>query len=172
MNQSLKIWNGTTQNLDNKQKLWYRPINCHGWAFQCTTVCGKVRKAKVLWRIDTIPLVCYCKLSRTPCKAIVGKVFRYKRAEYPNLCIVASLVMCLSESNSTVERAFSLLTLLLTDRRLSLTHDTISDLMTINVNDKLWTLNKKIIIIKAAAEARTVISKKKRHWWTCLDIRQ
>ena len=80
-------------------------------------------------------------------------MLQYKRAEYPNLCIVANLVMCLSGNNSTVERAFSLLTLLLTDRRLSLSDETISDLMTINVNDKLWTPNEKSSIIKSAAEA-------------------
>ena len=86
-------------------------------------------------------------------KQLWEKVFQYKRAEYPNLCIVANLVMCLSGSNSTVERAFSLLTLLLTDQRLSLSHNTISNLMTINVNDKWWTPNEKSSIIKSAAEA-------------------
>ena len=46
-----------------------------------------------------------------------------------------------------------MLTLLLTDRGLSLTHETISNLMTINVNDKWWTPNEKSSIIKYAAEA-------------------
>ena len=80
------------------------------------------------------------------------KVFQYKRKEYPNLLILAGLVMCLSGSNSTVERAFSLLTLMLTDRRLSLAHNTIENILIINANDKLWTPLERESIIKSAAE--------------------
>ena len=78
------------------------------------------------------------------------KIFQYKRDEFPNLVIVASLVMVMAGSNSTVERAFSLLTLMLTDRRLSLAHDTIKDILTININDKLWTPQEREEIIKTA----------------------
>ena len=81
------------------------------------------------------------------------RCFNIKEQKYPNLYIVANLVMILSGSNSTVERACSLLPLLLTDQCLSLSHNTISISMTINVNDKLWTPNKKSSIIKSATEA-------------------
>ncbi len=53
-----------------------------------------------------------------------------------------------------------MLTLLLTDQRLSLSHDTISDLMTINVNYKLWFPNEKRSIIRSPAEAFEIL---KRH---------
>ena len=43
---------------------------------------------------------------------------------------------------------------------MSLSHDTISDLMTINVNDKLWFPDEKIGIIKSAAKAFKIL---KRH---------
>ena len=60
--------------------------------------------------------------------------------------------MSLSGSNSTVERAFSLLTLLLSDRRLKLGHKTVEDLMLININNKLWTPKEKEEIVLKTAE--------------------
>ena len=80
------------------------------------------------------------------------KIFMYKKNEFPNLCIMAELVMVLSGSNSSVERAFSLLTLLLTDRRSSLSHKTMEDLMVININNKLWTPLERENIIKDASD--------------------
>ena len=84
--------------------------------------------------------------------ALWEKISRYKKKEFPNLCTVAELIMCMSESNSTVERAFSLLSLLLSDRRLSLAHTTIEDLLVIDINDKLWTTQERENIILSAAE--------------------
>ena len=80
-----------------------------------------------------------------------GKVFVYKRKEFPNLCILAEIVLCLSGSNSTLERAFSLLTLLLSDKRLSMSHKTMEDVILININDKLWSDVERNDIIKMAA---------------------
>ena len=54
-----------------------------------------------------------------------------RKAEYPNLCLIACVVLCISGSNSTVERAFSLLTLMPSDRRLSSSHKLVEDLMLI-----------------------------------------
>ena len=81
-----------------------------------------------------------------------GKVFVYKRKEFPNLCNLAEIVLCLSGSNSTVERAFSLLTLLLSDKRLSMSHKTMKDVILININDKLRSDVERNDIIKMAAE--------------------
>ena len=78
------------------------------------------------------------------------KVFQYKRLEYPNLCLLAEIIYCLSGSNSTVERAFSLLTLLLSDKRLSMRHATMEQVMMININDKIWTSLERESIITAA----------------------
>ena len=84
--------------------------------------------------------------------ALWEKISRYKKKEFPNLCTVAELIMCMSGSNSTVERAFSLLSLLLSDRQLSLAHTTIEDLLVIDINDKLWTTQERENIILSAAE--------------------
>ena len=43
------------------------------------------------------------------------KIFQYKRRGYENICLLEELIMSLSGSNSTVERASSLLTLLMID---------------------------------------------------------
>lgn len=76
----------------------------------------------------------------------------YKRREYENIGLLAELVISLAGSNSTVERAFSLLTLLLFDRRLRLAHNTIENLLLININDNLWTPSEREEIITGAAQ--------------------
>ena len=63
---------------------------------------------------------------------------------------MAEIVFSLSTSNSMVERAFSLLTLLLSDKRLSLMHETIESLMKINLSDKIWTEKEKNEILERA----------------------
>lgn len=52
-------------------------------------------------------------------KKMWQKTMLYRRKEFPNLCCIVELLTCISGSNSSVERAFSVLTLLLSDRRLS-----------------------------------------------------
>ena len=80
------------------------------------------------------------------------KICKYKRREFPNMCLLAQIIMCLSASNSTVERAFSLLTLLLSDRRLSMNHSIIQDLITINLSDKNWCDVERDEILEQAVE--------------------
>ena len=66
------------------------------------------------------------------------KIFRYKKDEYPNLCLLAELIIAISGSNSTVERAFSVLTNMLSDQRLCSHHATMNMLLNIRINDQLW----------------------------------
>ena len=51
-----------------------------------------------------------------------------------------------------VERAFSLLTLLLSGKRHSLKHETIESLMEINLSDKIWTEKEKNVILERAVD--------------------
>ena len=83
-------------------------------------------------------------------KTLWKKIFVYKKSEFPNMCLMAELIMCLSGSNSTVERAFSLLTLLLSDRRLRLKHKTLEEIMIIKINNKIWTKAERNEIIESA----------------------
>ena len=52
------------------------------------------------------------------------QVFSYKRAKYPNICAIAEIVLCVGASNSVVEKGFSQLSSMLSDRRLNLGADT------------------------------------------------
>ena len=76
-----------------------------------------------------------------------------RRLEYPNLALIAELMMCLSCSNSSVERAFNLLTMLLSDQRLNTSHDTINAILNININDKVFSEGEKNEILKEAVES-------------------
>ena len=60
--------------------------------------------------------------------------------------------MCISSSNSSVERVFNALTTLLTDRRLSMSHETMEDCMLIAGNSSVWTECEKEEILEVAVE--------------------
>ena len=80
------------------------------------------------------------------------KIFIYRRNEFKNVCVMTEIVFSLSASNSMVERAFSLLMLLLSDKRLSLKHETIESLIKINFSDKIWTEKEKNEILERAVD--------------------
>jgi len=88
------------------------------------------------------------------------KVFQYKRQMFPNLCLLAELVLAIGPSNSVVESGFSVLTAMLSDRRLSLNHQTMEDLLMIKINDSIWTDTQRNGIIDAAVQM--YISKRRK----------
>ena len=65
---------------------------------------------------------------------------------------MAAIVFNLATSSSMVERAFSLLTLLLSDKRLSLKHKTMESFTKINLSDKIWTEKEKNKIFERAVD--------------------
>ena len=82
----------------------------------------------------------------------IWKVLITKHSQqYPNLTKLA-LIISLSGSNSAVERSFSILTMILSDRRLSLQHQVMEDLMVIKCNDRNWNKEEKQNIIKKSIE--------------------
>ena len=62
-------------------------------------------------------------------------------------------MMCFSSSNSSVERAFNLLTMLLADQRLTTSHDTLSAILNIKISDKVFTKIGKNEILVAAVKS-------------------
>ena len=76
----------------------------------------------------------------------------FKRLQFPNLCLVIELLITIAGSNSAVERAFSVLTLLLNDRRLCMTHETMENLMIVKGNDKVWTEKEKKDILARSVD--------------------
>ena len=80
------------------------------------------------------------------------KIFQFKKNEYPNLCMLAELIITISGSNSVVERAFSILKRMLSDQRLSTNHRTLNMRMCIKINDELWCDGERDMIIDRALD--------------------
>ena len=78
----------------------------------------------------------YANLSVTD---VWAKLFQHRQKEFPNILLLVELIMCISSSNSSVERVFNVLTTLLTDRRLSMSRETMEDCMLIAGNSSVWT---------------------------------
>ena len=86
----------------------------------------------------------------TPNRDIWRYVLLRQKDEFLNLCMVICLVFSILVSNSTVERCFNILNLIMGDRRLNLTHDVLVDIMSIKCNDKNWSeVERRNIIIRA-----------------------
>ena len=98
------------------------------------------------------------------------QVLNYKRSEYPNLWLCAEIMLCISGSNSTVERAFSNLTVILSDRRVHMSHARMEMVLSISVNDKNWSPEERDEIIERATEIYLEKRRKKKlsttavHW--------
>ena len=80
------------------------------------------------------------------------KMLIHKKLEFPNMLLLIELAMCLSSSNSAVERVFSLLTIMLSDRRLRMSHDTMEDMIIIAGNSRLWSHTEKENILTRATD--------------------
>ena len=77
--------------------------------------------------------------SKSPsAKQLWKSVLTYRRDEFPNLCKMASLVLSISGSNSKVERTFSTVSNILSDKRLSMSHSTLNDNLIVYGNHSLW----------------------------------
>lgn len=80
------------------------------------------------------------------------KIFQYRRKEFPNVCLLAEIVFCIGVSNSSVEKGFSHLTCMLSDRRLNLKHSTMEDLLMIKINNLVWNPTEREELMEASLE--------------------
>ena len=80
------------------------------------------------------------------------KILAFKRQEFPNICALTEILISLSGSNSTVERGFSVLTNILSDRRLSMKHRRMESVLMISVNDKNWSQRERDDILERAVD--------------------
>ena len=78
------------------------------------------------------------------------KLLTYRRNEFPNIVKLVEIILCIGPSNAFVECGFSILTSMLSDRRLRLKHETMDDLLVIKANDSTWTPQEKEEIIECA----------------------
>ena len=93
--------------------------------------------------------------NETDAKQIWKHVLLYKIKGFPNLCQIYG-------SNSGIERSFSILTLLLTDCRTKLAHDTITMLLSIKINDHPWSEQERDGIISEAVHLYMSAPRKKK----------
>ena len=72
------------------------------------------------------------------------------------------MIFSISGSNSATKRSFSKLTLLRTDRRTKIAHDTIRMLLSIKINDHLWSEQERDNIISEAVDLYMSAPQKKQ----------
>ena len=100
--------------------------------------------------------------NETDAKQIWKHVLLHKIKDFPNLCLLVQMIFSISGSNSTTERSFSILTLLLTGCRTKLAHDTIRVLLSIKINDHLWSEQECDNIISEAVDLHMSAHRKKQ----------
>ena len=101
----------------------------------------------------------YTKLPEA--KPLLQSILYNRRKEFPNLCKLASLIISISGSNSAIERTFSVVTNILSDKRLSMQHNTINEALIVYGNDSLWSTEERESIIDRVIEIYTE-SKRRR----------
>ena len=65
------------------------------------------------------------------------KLLKYQKQTFPNICILAEVILSLAGSNSAAERGFSMLTNILTNRHLKMSLSTVENLILIRCNDSI-----------------------------------
>ncbi|ELU07598.1 hypothetical protein CAPTEDRAFT_201533 [Capitella teleta] len=97
-----------------------------------STLASYHQKLRIQWK--DFRWLCKSMYPAFKLQPLWSKIFAYRRAEFPDLCNLAEVVLCIGPSNATVEAGFSHLTAMLSDRRLLLSHSTMRDLLLLNVN--------------------------------------
>ena len=104
-----------------------------GFRFQSVTVLVNTSITKSLFIVlnKCLLLVQFCPTHvfspGTTVRALWKSVLLYRRNEFPNLCLLASLIVTISGSNSSVERMFSFVTNILSNKHLSMSHYTLEN---------------------------------------------
>ena len=89
-------------------------------------------------------------------------ILSYKGKEFPNICLLVELMHCLSGSNSAFKRGFSILTMMLSDRRLKTSHDLMNFRIALKINNRNWTKKEGSEILGQALEIYLSKSRRKR----------
>ena len=101
-------------------------------------------------------------LSGKEARVLWKNILSYKRKGLPNICLLVELMYCLSGSNSAVERGFSILTMMLSDRRLKTSHDSMNFRIALKINDRNWSEKERSEILRQALEIYLSKSRRKR----------
>ena len=120
--------------------------------FKATLSVSGYDKTKVLreWKMLRNYVKIWLKKSETA--DLWKHILTHKRKVFPNVCLLTEIMIAVSGSNSSVERAFSMHTNMLSDRRLSMKHKRMESIFIIAGNDKNWSAREKEEIIERAVE--------------------
>ena len=91
-----------------------------------------------------------------------SKLFIHRINEFPNILMLSEIVFCISASNSTVEKIFSTLTSLLSDRHPTMKHSTMEDCLVIAGNSSARSEREKDEILYGAVKKYTKKKKSKK----------
>jgi len=83
-------------------------------------------------------------------RTVWKKLLNHRRQQFSNIALLVEVVLSIAVSNAYVESCFSFLTLMMSDRRLSMRHDTIANLLLIRANHMTWSLKQRAGIIDDA----------------------
>ena len=67
------------------------------------------------------------------------RLFTYHTSEFKNVCSLSEICLCIGASNSTVERGVSLLSNILTDKRLRISHKAMENYLLVAANSVNFT---------------------------------
>ena len=87
---------------------------------------------------------------RWKAKKLWQQILEYRREEFPNVCLLVEIIFCIGPSNTIVEKCFSQLTAMLSDRRCNLGPTTMEDLLLIQTNHLSWTPDERDELIDCA----------------------
>ena len=88
------------------------------------------------------------------------KIFAFKKQQFPNICKLVEMVLSIGPSNAVVECGFSQLTATLSDRRISLNHSTMENLLLLKVNSHV--LNEEEVDKIMQLSVQKFLSKKRK----------
>ena len=94
---------------------------------------------KLLTELKAVKRVVRHYYDNVPVHDLWTNILRHRRQEFPNLCLLLDVLLSIAVSNSFVESTFSFLTAMLSDRRLSLNHDTMANLLILRAKHLVWT---------------------------------
>ena len=101
-------------------------------------------------------------MNQVPSVETWEKLLKYQKQTFPNICILAELIFSLAGSNSAVEHGFSMLTIILTNWHLKMSHSTLKNLILIRCNDRIWLDYEQNEIIQRAADIHLAKQRKLR----------
>ena len=105
-------------------------------------------EAKVIPELNSLRNYVQIWMKHVDSEELWKKILEFERSEFPNVCALVEILIYISGSNSTVERAFSTLTNILTDKRLPIKNKQIEQILIISSIDKNWTVQERNEIIE------------------------